>query len=719
MAIDRPLARRFDRLSPAARPAVGWLATPVAFVVFVVVALVARIWLGRKVPTPWILVDELIYSEEAKSFAAGGDFMLRGVAGPDVGKVYPALISPGWAFDSTATSYGVAKAINAAAMTMVVVPVYFWARRLVAPGYAVLAAVLTLALPAFVYSGTLITENVFFPAFVLSCFLLALVLEVPTMPRQAAMLVVFALTVAIRVQGVVLVPILVVASLVKILLDLQAAATPVRLQPVVRALRPFAASLALIGAAALLYVAWKVVHGAPLRSGLGVYAGVGTDVYSARDALRWVLYHSAEISLAVGVIPLSAFVVLFGLAWRRGARAGPAERAFLATVAAAVFLLVIEVGVFASRFAIRIEERNMFHVAPLLLLALVVWLDRGLPRPPALTAVAAILPGALLLTLPLERLLNVSILSDTFGLIPFYRLISKLNGGFDEMRLVLAAGLLAAGLLFAVLSRRWATVAVPLAVGAFLIGSSWVVFGSTRDFARGTDNLVAASANRDWVDDVVGRNEHVPFVFVNSPDVSTESGILWQTEFWNRSVDRVYGLGAQETSGLPELIATPDASGRIRVDDSRTPRYAVAPLDVELAGSRVATTPRLALYRLAGAPRLAATTAGLYADGWSGPDAEYLRYSPAGQIRVDVSRAGWRGPDAPGNVRVEVARLSGSVVASRRWVVHSGATRTFAFPAPEAPFRVRVHIDPTFSPSQFGQSDTRQLGAQVQFAASS
>ena len=25
----------------------------------------------------------------------------------------------------------------------------------------------------------------------------------------------------------------------------------------------------------------------------------------------------------------------------------------------------------------------------------------------------------------------------------------------------------------------------------------------------------------------------------------------------------------------------------------------------------------------------------------------------------------------------------------------------------------RIHIDPTFSPAQFGQPDTRQLGAQV------
>jgi hypothetical protein len=50
----------------------------------------------------------------------------------------------------------------------------------------------------------------------------------------------------------------------------------------------------------------------------------------------------------------------------------------------------------------------------------------------------------------------------------------------------------------------------------------------------------------------------------------------------------------------------------------------------------------------------------------------------------------------------------------RRWVVHRLAERTFTFDAPP-PVRVEIHVRPTFSPSQFGQPDTRQLGAQVSF----
>ena len=95
-----------------------------------------------------------------------------------------------------------------------------------------------------------------------------------------------------------------------------------------------------------------------------------------------MLLHFAELPLSVGVLPACALLVLLGLAFRRGGTRNEAERAFLAVTTAAVAWIVVEVAVFASRFSLRIEERYMFFLAPLLFLAFVLWLDRGLPRPP-------------------------------------------------------------------------------------------------------------------------------------------------------------------------------------------------------------------------------------------------------------------------------------------------------------------------------------------------
>ena len=70
----------------------------------------------------------------------------------------------------------------------------------------------------------------------------------------------------------------------------------------------------------------------------------------------------------------------------------------------------------------------MFGVAPLLFLALSLWLARGLPRPVVLTAVAAAGAGRASSDARPASLLNIGILSDTFGLIPLLRLSSWLDG---------------------------------------------------------------------------------------------------------------------------------------------------------------------------------------------------------------------------------------------------------------------------------------------------
>jgi len=689
------------------------------------VAVAARLWLTRRMPTPWILVDELIYSEYAKSFAAEGHYLARGGVGPALGRVYPAVISPAWHFGPMSTVYGVAKAINVVVMTLAVIPVFLWARRLVSPVYAIVAAALTLALPAFVYTDALMTENVFFPVLVLALYALTLALERPTLLLQLFVLCTLGLAVAVRVQAIVLVPIFVTALLLKILLDLRSSGTRLAIRPAAAAARPYAPSLVLILAAAAGYALWKAAQGISITTGLGAYAGTGSNVYSARDAFRWVVYHFAELTLLVGLIPVSAFIVLFGLAWAKRSDFEPAERAFLATAAAGIVWLVIEVGIFASRFSLRVEERNMFDVAPLLLLALVLWLHRGMPRPPSLTAVAAFVPAALLLTLPLESLLNISILSDTFGLIPFWRLATRLAGGVNDVRIVLAAGALAAGIAFAAVPRR---VAAPLAVGAvaaFLIGSSYSVFGAVQGFAQGLDGFTGAT-DRSWIDDAVPANEQVAFLFGGAADPSAEAKILWETEFWNRRLSSVYDLGQSDSQALPSLPASADPrTGRIALGGSTTPRYVVAPSTLELVGRRVAATSSLVLYELRSRLQLGETVDGIYPDRWMGSNAGLTRYVANGKsIHVIVSRAGWSGPDVPGKVRIDVRQATVGAngettlekpTAVRTWTIHSGAQRTFTLPAPSPPYRVELHIDPTFSPAQFGLPDSRQLGAQVEF----
>jgi hypothetical protein len=90
--------------------------------------------LARRVVAPWIMVDELIYSELAKSFAATGHFLVRGVHHGATAFVYPAADRAGVAlFGVGADAYAAAKAINSRRDVARRVPAYFLARRVLAP----------------------------------------------------------------------------------------------------------------------------------------------------------------------------------------------------------------------------------------------------------------------------------------------------------------------------------------------------------------------------------------------------------------------------------------------------------------------------------------------------------------------------------------------------------------------------------------------------------
>ena len=249
-----------------------------------------------------------------------------------------------WLEDSIGRAYELAKMINALLVTLAGVPVYLWARRLVSPAYALLALGLFLLLPAQLYAGTLMTENAFLPVFLLATFAIALALERPTLLRQALALAAIVLACAIRIQGLVLVLIL-----------LTAIAVMGRDR-----LRRFGPTFAAVVGAALIYVIVNLARGEPLSQVLGAYRPVASTHYSVGDALVWVVRHFAELGLSVALLPVFALIVMLGVA----RSSTVAERAFLAVAGASFLWLPIQSGIFASRFAHRIEERTMLYAQP-------------------------------------------------------------------------------------------------------------------------------------------------------------------------------------------------------------------------------------------------------------------------------------------------------------------------------------------------------------------
>jgi len=709
--------RRLPALAQGGRWARGhW--TGLAVAVLVVAAATIRTVLDRRFVAPVVLCDEFIYSNLAKNVAEHGRYLLRGTP-KHQSYLYPLLLAPAWFADSMSTTYALAKGITASAMALTPVPVYLWARRLVTPIHALLAAALTLLLPALFYSGVLMTEGAFLPAFVLAVFAIAVALERPTLFHQLAALAAIGLAASIRVQGIVLFLVIPTAVLAKAVLDLRAGDPRDRLLAELRRLWPTAVLLA---GGLVAYVVYKQIQGAPLATGLGAYQGLATTHYPLVATARWAVKHLAELGLAVGLVPVSALIVLLWLGLR-GVVTTSAERAFLAVVTASMLWVLVEVGAFAATVTPFVFERYTFYLEPLLVIAFVLWLARGLPRPLLGTAVAVVLPALLVRTLNF----NAFVVPDPVNgitLDSLFKFSRHLPGALEELKWVVAAGALLGAFLFAVSARSVARVALPLLLAAYLVSASKPAFDDTAGASVSTRH--AAGPDASWVEKAIGRSKRV--LYLNTPPGASVT--LLETEFWNRNVSGIYNLGPGEICNLPETSSTINVdTGRVDPPAAQGADYAIADSRSAFPGHLVAlggpNEYPLALYRIRRPLRVGSTTEGVSSDGWMGDNAAFSIFGSRGNrpvgIIVALGRAGFGGPDVPGRVRIVVgkpAAASGKFVkvySVRRWVVHSLTQRTFAFEV-RPPARVEVHVHPTFSPSQFGLPDTRQLGAQVSFS---
>jgi hypothetical protein len=662
-----------------------------------------RAVLGRGIVAPFIMVDEIIWSAVARGIADAGEPLLRGEPDPGYSIVYPLLIAPVYAFfESLPDAYAAVKALNAVVMSLAAVPAYFLARRVVSDALALLAAVLAVALPSLAYTGTVMTENVFYPLFLVVVLVLVLVLERPTPGRVVLLLALVGLAFATRVQAVAVVPAVAVAPFLLAVFERRGVgATVSRFRW-------------LFGALAVLSLLALGVQLAPERSLsdlLGAYSPVGEAAYDVGEAVRYLLWHAAELALYVLVIPLAATIVLVGRARTLDARL----QAFLAATVALTVCLVPVVALFAARFSDRIEERNLFYVAPLLCIALLAWVERGAPRPRVLATAAAAVSALLVVAIPFDRFLTTSAITDTLMLLPLWSLQDRVGESWIMPAALALAAALAAAFLF--VPRRLAIVLPLLVLGLWAVAVRpvwWGTHGFER-FSRGALFQGIRTADRDWVDRTLGRDEQAAFLWTGRTDRLTVN----ETEFFNRSVGPVYYVTDPTPGGLPETRVRIDGrTGKVTLPGGAPvrDRFLLADSSFEPDGSALARDRGwgVTLWRVNPPLVSAVRIDGLYPnDTWSGRTVTYVRRRCVpGRLTVSLSSD----PSLFSKPQTVVARSNGAVVGRVR--IRPEGRAVLSVPVSPIPgtsdCRVVYTVAPTAVPAEViggDNSDPRELGA--------
>ena len=682
---------RRDQVAAYARavPIWGWLAA------LVVVSAGIRFALNRQAVAPWIMVDELIYSELAKSFADSGQFLIRDHSTAAYGVIYPALIAPAWAaFQSIPDAYAAAKAINAVLMSLAAIPAYMLARRMLPRPLAFAAAVLTVALPSMVYTGTLMTENAFFPIFLFAVLAIVVWLERPSPTTTLWVIALVGLAYLTRAQALAFGPAILTAPPLYVWAQRRGW----------RGLRDYKWMYGLVVAGALLIVIVQVARGASPLGILGAYQVAGETDYHFWPVVEWFWYQLGVLDLSFGIVPLAATIVLCAVARGQDRRV----QAFLAGSISVTFWLMLEVSAFASVHQLRVEERNTFYVVPLFLVALLVWIDRGAPRPTRTAAAAVLVAGALPGVLPYTRLITTNAVSDTLTILPIWSLQTQLFP-IEQTSLVVVLACMCAAALFIFVPRRWALVLPGLILVYFAV-SQKPIEGKHKTASVGA-LFAGITLPRDWIDHRVGYDARVTTIWSGQ----TSAYAIWENEIFNRSLRRFYYLQTQLAGDLPEQKLKVDPETGLMTARGRpvVSRYALTDSSVGLEGRELDQDPRtgMTLYETKGPLRQVSQVTGLYAnDTWSGRYASYTRLNCRGGTLTVALQSD---PGLFTKPQTIVARIGGKVAARKQ--VPAGGAANFVVPLPpDNPVcNVDFEVSPTAVPAEVTKGfnpDIRELG---------
>jgi Dolichyl-phosphate-mannose-protein mannosyltransferase len=576
----------------------------------VVVGTALRFAVAWRTPAPWIVPDEAVYSQLARSFADTGHFAVAGhpFSTWSFGPLYPMLVAPAyWVFGSLTHAYLAVKGLNCLSFASAAIPAYLLARRMLDRERALILAFLAVLIPSGIYTTKIMTESVSYPLLLVAVLSVVAVLERPSRRGEVYALAAIGLAALARAQLVVLLPAFISAALFIGALDHRDGDPRGARRYAVRQLRTYPITwLALAGFG--VAVAVLAAFGWSLGAAADGHSPATANVDPVRVAQSFVL-HLAALDLYVGVLPFAALAVMAGVALKRGA---PRETRILCAftisvscwlaVAAAKYLVAAYPGSF-----LRIYDRYVFYAVPLVLVAFLVWLREGLPRPRGTVTVAAG-AAALPAVIPYSHVLSGGewgVSSSSVALVPWANL-RFLVGTPLVVYPLLALGAVYLTYIF-LRSKDWEWL-VFLVAANFVVVSMFALWGNSAVAQQALREGVGAPGDRSWIDSAVGSDAQVDVLWAGSHESAVKARYaLWEGEFFNRSVQRFYWLRQSLYKGYPGDRLSSRRGDLYLADGHRfRARYVLTDISTPVVGTKIAVNRAvgMAVFRTQGPVRL-------------------------------------------------------------------------------------------------------------------
>ena len=259
-------------------------------ILFVIIIL--KIILSSFVFSPSAFSDEYTYSKMARSFFYSQEFTIHEVPTRQYLPLYPIILSISYLFKDMQIVYLVMKIINSIISSLIIIPSFLLAKEFISEKKALITALIISIYPAnFSFSPLIMAENLYYPLFLFSIYFIYKEFTENKYKWSILSGISIALTTLTKINGIILIPILLILYLYKIIN------------------RKFIFKSAVISIASfvILMIPWLLrnlsLFGSSTTSIFGGYSAyLEKTTFSFPSFLMWLIIYTGIIIISTGFI---------------------------------------------------------------------------------------------------------------------------------------------------------------------------------------------------------------------------------------------------------------------------------------------------------------------------------------------------------------------------------------------------------------------------------